>query len=172
MDPIDFIWAIPIFFGLHELEEWNILNWYKKYYVNLPGSTHFSIHLHIVFFCAAGFLLTYVAFQFRQTFLFSLIISFLSGFILYNTFQHIVWTFQLKTYSPGLASAIIALLVIVIVNIILIRNDMIQAPYYALILLFIKPAINTLRIKNEMTPEIRRVHIFFMNMENLLKNRK
>jgi di/tricarboxylate transporter len=174
MDPIHFIWAIPIFFSLHELEEWNILNWYKKYYVNLPGSTNFSIHLHIVFFCIVGFLLTYIAYQFRQTFLFSLVISFLSGFILLNTFQHIVWTFQLKTYSPGLASSIIILFVIVIVNIILIRNNMIQVPFYALILLFILPAINTLKIKNEMTPEIRRVHIFFINIENLFryKNRK
>src|SRR4030042_2408289 len=93
------IWALPIFFSLHELEEWNILDWYKKYYFNLPPSTKCSIHLHIVFFCFMGFLLTYLAYLFRETFLFSLIISFLSCFILLNTFQHIVWTFQLKTYS-------------------------------------------------------------------------
>ncbi len=171
MDPMNFVWAVPVFFSLHELEEWNILNWYKKYYINLPGSTNFSIHLHIIFFCAVGFLLTYIAVQFRQTFVLSLIISFLSGFILLNTFQHIVWTFQLKTYSPGLVSGIIVLFVTVWVNITLIKNAMIQMPYYSLILLFILPAIKTLKIKNEMTPEIRRVHIFFINMENLLRNK-
>jgi hypothetical protein len=170
MDPINFIWAIPIFFSLHELEEWNILDWYKKYYVNLPGSTKFSVHLHIFFFCTVGFLLTYIAYLFRETFLFSLIISFLSGFILLNTFQHIVWTFQLKTYSPGLISSIIMLSVTVFVNIILIRNDMIQILYYALLLVVIIPAINTFKIKNEMTPEIRRVHIFFIKIENFLRN--
>jgi len=37
MDPINIIWAIPIFFSLHELEEWNILKWYKKHYVNFQG---------------------------------------------------------------------------------------------------------------------------------------
>jgi hypothetical protein len=171
MDPINFIWSMPIFFSLHELEEWNILDWYKKHYVNMPGSTKFSVHLHIIFFCALGFLLTYLAYQFRETFLFSLIISFLSGFILLNTFQHVVWTFQLKTYSPGLISGIIILCVTVFVNIILIKNDMIQIPYYALILLVIMPAVNTVKIKNEMTPEIRRVHIFFIKIENLLRNK-
>ena len=170
MDPLNFIWAIPVFFSLHELEEWNILNWYKKYYVNLPGSTDFSIHLHIIFFSAAGFLLTYIAYQFHQTFLFGIIISFISGFILLNTFQHVVWTLQLKTYSPGLASGIVMFSVMVYVNAVLIRNELIQLPYYAIILLFIKPAINTIRIKNEMTPEIRKVHIFFIKIAELLRN--
>lgn len=96
MDSINVIWAIPIFFSLHEFEEWNILDWYKRHYINLPGSTKFSIHLHIIFFCAVGFLLTFIAYQLNQTFFFSLIISFLSGFILLNTFQHIVWQFSLK----------------------------------------------------------------------------
>jgi hypothetical protein len=171
MEPINIIWAIPILLSLHELEEWNILKWYKKYYVNLPGSTNFSIHLHIILFCITGFLLTYISYQFRNTFLFSLIISFLSGFILLNAFQHVVWTFQLKTYSPGLVSGIIILGATIFVNTILIRYEMIQVPYYALILLMIIPAINTLKIKNEMTPEIRRVHIFFIKIENLLRKK-
>ena len=171
MDPINIIWALPIFFSIHEIEEWNILDWYKKYYINMPGSTEFSIHLHIIFFCALGFLLTFLAYLFHETFLFSLIISFLSGFILLNTFQHIFWTIQLKTYSPGLVTAIIFLCVSIFVNIVLLRNNMIQKPYYAILFLIIIPAINTLKIKNEMTPEIRRVHIFFIKIENFLKNK-
>ncbi|MBN2612228.1 MAG: HXXEE domain-containing protein [Bacteroidales bacterium] len=171
MEPVLFIWAIPLFFSLHELEEWNILNWYQKYYVNLPGSTNFSIHLHIIIFCIMAFLLTYIAYLFRETFVFSLIIPFLSGFILFNTFQHIIWTFQLKAYSPGLASAIVMLCVTIFVNIILIKNSLIFLPFYALILLFILPALNTLKVKNEMTPEIRRVHLFFVKIENLIRNR-
>ena len=170
MDPINFIWAIPAFFSLHELEEWNILDWYKKYYINLPGSTKFSVHIHIIFFCAVGFLLTYIAYLFRESLLFSLILSFLSGFILLNTFQHIVWTIQLKIYSPGLISSLIMLIVAVFVNIILIKNNLIQVPYYALIVLVIIPAFNTFKIKNEMTPEIRRVHIFFIKIENFLRS--
>jgi hypothetical protein len=171
MDSIIIIWALPIFFSLHELEEWNILDWYKKYYTKLPPSTKFSIHLHIVFFCLAGFLLTYIAYLFRETFLFSLIISFLSGFILLNTFQHIVWTFQIKAYSPGLVTGLIILCVTIFVNIVLIEKNLIQIPYYAIILLIVFPAIKTIKIKNEMTPEIRRVHNFFIHLEKLLKRK-
>lgn len=170
MNPINLIWAIPILFSIHELEEWNILDWYRKYYVNIPKSTHFSIHLHIVSFCVVGFLLTYVAYHFRETFIFSLIVSFISAFILLNTFQHVVWTLQLKTYSPGLVTGLLAFCVVLFVNVVLIRNHMIQIPYYALLLLVIIPAINTVKIKNEMTPEIRRVHIFFINISNLLRS--
>jgi hypothetical protein len=169
MNTINIIWAIPILFSLHELEEWNILDWYEKHYVNLPGSTKFSIHLHIFFFCVVGFLLTYIAYQFHQTCLFSIIISFFSAFILFNVFQHIVWTIQLRTYSPGLVTGLIMLVVIGIVNYILIKNDLIHIPYYALILLYIFPAINTVKIKREMTPEIRKVHLFFIKIERLLK---
>lgn len=169
MDSINIIWAIPIFFSLHEIEEWNILDWYKKYYVNLPGSTNFSVHLHIIFFCIVGFILTFIAHQFKETFLFSLIIAFLSGFILLNTFQHIIWTFQLRTYSPGLVTSLVMLIVTIFVNYILIRNANIQMQYYVLTLLVIMPAIKTLKIKNEMTTEIRRVHIFFIKMESLIR---
>jgi hypothetical protein len=63
------------------------------------------------------------------------------------------------------------LIVAVFVNIILVKNNMIQVPYYALLVLVIIPAINTVKIKNEMTPEIRRVHIFFIKIENFLRNK-
>src|SRR4030042_495249 len=171
MNPINFVWAVPIFFSIHELEEWNILNCYKKYYVNLPPSTNFSIHLHILTFCIAGFLLTSVAIFFQTTFLFSLIICFLSGFILLNVFQHIVWTIQLKAYSPGLISGLILLAVTAFVNSKLISNNLIQLPFYLIILLAIIPGIKTIKVKNEMTPEISRVHNLFISIENRLKAR-
>jgi hypothetical protein len=171
MNPINYVWAIPIFFSIHELEEWNILNWYKKYYTNLPPSTNFSIHLHIITFCIVGFLLTSIAILFQTTFLFSLIICFLSGFFLLNVFQHVVWTIQLKAYSPGLISGLILLAVTVFVNSKLIANSLIQLPFFAIILLAIIPAVKTIKIRNEMTPEIRRVHNLFISFENRLKTR-
>lgn len=171
MNPINFVWVIPFFFSIHELEEWNILNWYKKYYLSLPPSTNFSIHLHILTFCIAGFILTSIALLFQNTFLFSLIICFLSGFILLNVLQHIVWTIQLKVYSPGLISGLILLTVTVFVNSKLISNSLIQLPFYSIIFLAIIPGIKTIKIKNEMTPEIRRVHNLFISIENILKDR-
>jgi len=171
MNPIYFVWAIPVFFSIHELEEWNILYWYRKYYTNLPPSTGFSIHLHIITFCIVGFMLTTIAVLFQATFLFSLIICFISGFILLNVFQHVNWTIQLKAYSPGLISGLILIVITAVVNYILISNHRIQLPFYAIILLVIIPAINTIKIRREMTPEIRRAHNFFISIENRLKGR-
>jgi hypothetical protein len=170
MNSINLVWAIPIFFSIHELEEWNILNWYKKYYDNLPPSTNFSIHLHIVTFCFVGFLLTSIALLFQTIFLFSLIICFLTGFIILNIFQHIIWTIQLKAYSPGLISGLLLLVITAFVNSELISNNLIQLPFYAIILLTILPAIKTIKTKKEMTPEIKRVHNFFISIEKRLKH--
>jgi hypothetical protein len=171
MNPLLLIWAIPLFFSIHELEEWNILNWYKKYYINLPPSTNFSIHLHILTFCFLGFLLTLIAYLLHSTFIFSLIVAFLSCFILFNTVQHIIWTIQLKVYSPGLVTALILLCVTVFVNIRLISDDLILLPFYALAVFTILPIIKTVKTKKEMTPEIRRAHTLFISLETLLKRK-
>ena len=62
------------------------------------------------------------------------------------------------------------LIVAVFVDILLVENSMVRIPYYALLVLVIIPAINTVKIQNEMTPEIRRVHIIFVKIENFLRN--
>ena len=61
MNSINIIWIIPIFFFIHELEEWNILNWYKKHFINLPDSNETSIRIHIFTLSIAAFLLTFIA---------------------------------------------------------------------------------------------------------------
>lgn len=159
-------------FFIHELEEWNILKWYKKYYNNLPPSTDFSIHIHIFAFGITGFLLTTMAYLFHDSFVFSLIICFISSFILLNVFQHIVWTVQLKTYSPGLVTGLVLLASTVLVNIKLYSSGYIQLPFYLIILLTILSGIKTLKVKNEMTPEIRRVHEFFIAVEKRFRRPK
>ena len=69
-------------------------------------------------------------------------------------------------------TSLIVLCVAVVVNLILIHNNLIQLAFYALILMVIFPALKTIKTKNEMTPEIRRVHIFFSKIETLIKKGK
>ncbi len=38
IDFLTWLWLFTIAFALHELEEWNILNWYQRNYVDLPPS--------------------------------------------------------------------------------------------------------------------------------------
>lgn len=171
INSINIIWLIPIVFTIHEFEEWNILSWYKKYYKNITESTSFSIHLHIIVLSVICFLLIIVAYFLHNTFIFSIIIIFIFSFIVLNTIQHIVWCFQTKSYAPGLITGLISLLINFFINIILIRNNYILFPFYSIFLIIVFPLIKTFKIKLEMTPEVRRVHEFFIFLEKVIKHK-
>lgn len=166
---INYIWIIPVTFSIHEFEEWNILKWYKKYYRNLPNSTDVSIRIHIVVLALISFLLTFIAYIFANMFLFSLIITLMSAFILLNFFQHIIWTIQLKAYSPGLITGLLCFLAVLFVNFVFIANNLVYTPFYLLTGLIILPLRATLRVNGEMTDEVRNVHLFFIKMEKYLR---
>ena len=168
-DLYGYIWIIPLIFSIHELEEWNILKWYKKHYKNMPESTNTSIRIHIIVFSMASFLLTYLAYMARETFIFSIIIVFLSSFLFFNFLQHVIWTVQLKSYSHGLITASLSVIAVVFVNMVLIQNKLISIPFYAIGLLYIPPIVRTVKIKGEMTKEILNVHRFFIKTEKMLK---
>lgn len=169
---MNYIWLIPIAFSVHELEEWNILKWYRKYFSNLPDSSNTSIRIHIVTLSLVAFLLTYLARILSGTFAFSLIIAFLSAFILLNFIQHIIWTAQLRAYSPGLLTSCLSVMVVTLVHIELIQSALFSLPFYALVVFTIMPIRETLKVKGEMTPEIRKVHEFFIKIEKMLRRGK
>ncbi len=166
---LNYVWFIPIIFSIHEFEEWNILKWYKKYYKNLPESTNTSIRIHIVALSITSFFLTYLAYVLNGTFLYSLLIAFLSAFIFLNVFQHIIWTVQFRAYSPGLITGIISIIVVLFVNIELVLNTHFNRLFYFIIVLTILPIRGTLKVKGEMTAEIRKVHNFFIKTEKILR---
>ncbi len=166
---LNYIWLIPIIFSIHEIEEWNILKWYQKYYRNLPESTNTSIRIHIVVLSLVSFLLTYVAYVLNETFLYSLIVAFLASFIFLNLVQHIIWTVQLRAYSLGLITGILSFLVTIFVNIELVQNTHFNPLFYGIIVFTVLPIRETMRVKGEMTPEVRKVHHFFIKIEKILR---
>lgn len=166
---LNYVWLIPIIFSIHEFEEWDILKWYKKYYKNLPESTNTSVRIHIVTLSIASFFLTSLAYILNGTFLYSLIVAFLSAFIFLNVFQHIIWTVQFRAYSPGLITGIISIIVVLFVNIELVQNTHLNPLFYSIIVLTIVPIRGTLRANGEMTAEIRKVHNFFIKIEKILR---
>ena len=155
---IELIWIIPISFFIHELEEWNILRWYKKYYKNLPESTNLSIRLWIVFISILIFLLISLAYVLKSTFIFSILVIFITTFIIVNTIQHFILTFQFKTYSHGLITALLCTICTTYVNVVFIINGLLLTPFYIIFALSFLPIINTLKAKNEMTSEVRWAH--------------
>ncbi|MBN2039347.1 MAG: HXXEE domain-containing protein [Spirochaetes bacterium] len=168
INSVNVIWLIPVLFSIHELEEWNILNWYKKYYADLPASTNTSIRIHILTISLAAILLTFIAWI-SPIIIRSIIVIFLTGFILTNTIQHVIWTFQYKAYAPGLTTAILCMIIFTLVNIILVKNEMILVPIYLILLPGIPTVIKTVKSKHQMTPEIRRLHELFIKAERYLR---
>ena len=163
------IWVIPVLFSIHEFEEWNILKWYKKHYTNLPDSTNYSIHLHIIVLSTVSYLLTFTAYLLKDTFVFDFIIFFLTCFILFNITQHIIWTIQLKAYSVGLITGIVCLSFCIFIDTIFMINNKLNPLYFTMVLIFVIPIINTAKVKGEMTKEVLNVHIFFRGIEKRIK---
>jgi hypothetical protein len=54
---VDFIaglWVFIVAFALHEAEEWNIMRWYQRNYVDLPPTTDRAARTWIVFISMVG----------------------------------------------------------------------------------------------------------------------
>jgi hypothetical protein len=166
---IELIWIIPITFFIHELEEWNILRWYKRHYRNLPESTNLSIRLWIVFISIVIFLFILLAYILQATFIFSMFLILVSTFIIVNTIQHIIWTFQYKAYSHGLTTALLCAICIVYVNLVFIINGLLILPFYGIFALSILPIIKTLKSKHEITSEVRKAHEIGILLERVVK---
>jgi len=160
---------IPLVFTIHELEEWNILTWYKKHYKNIPYSTNLSIRIWIICISLLIFIVTIVAVKFiHSVFLFSPLFIAISTFILTNIIQHVIWTIQYKDYSVGLSTAMVLLAVIIVVHANLIINHYINVWFYVISLYMVVPIIKTLRRPHVMTPEIRGIHNLGITLEKLL----
>lgn len=54
-------WSIPVILTFHELEEWNIMKWYKQYYIDLPPFNNLTIRTWLLFISLVGFLWTYIS---------------------------------------------------------------------------------------------------------------
>lgn len=160
---------LSFMFALHELEEWNILRWYRKHYKSLPKSTDMSVRIWIIFISILIFALTAIALVLIDNkFVFSFLIVGISAFMLTNIIQHVIWTIQYRDYSVGLSTAILLLAVITYVHFNLINARVINLWFYMLLSYTIVPIVKTMRSPHVMTPEIRGVHNLGIALERLL----
>ena len=63
------LWLLPLAFALHELEEWNILDWYRQYWTNVDAElmTQRTVRTHLVWSSVLGFLWTVIATRFKRS---------------------------------------------------------------------------------------------------------
>jgi len=167
----EFIWALPIGWALHEMEEWNIISWYQRHFVNPPEMTSLSV-LSLLFFSAlVGFVWTFIASLFRNpkvTAGILLLFFILAAFM--NAIQHISWTVMFNAYSPGVLSSV--LLIIPSVSYVTSRclSERLLPKWYIIILylLTIPRIIETVRYGNEVMPMFERLYGFANWLTKLL----
>lgn len=165
------IWIIPLVHMLHELEEWNIMKWYKSTYTDLPGSTASSIRLWLIIVSVIGFIYTAVPFYIGNL---SAAAYLIEVFVIYTTFngcQHIYWTFAFRKYSPGVIFSSIGILCGILVTLKALGESYVN-PVAAtvLYLLIIPKMLETVKAENTMVKEIRAIHELSLKIENKLKH--
>ena len=159
-DSIEFshlIWVIPVVQLIHELEEWNILKWYKENYVDLPDSTNLSIRVWILFFSLFVYVWITLCFFIPNRMMLIILVSLLIMITTQNGLQHLYWLFYFKKYAPGVVSFVILLLPL---NTYIVYRILKQGllPFWLLIIimaLIIPGLIETIRARNRMIKVVR-----------------
>lgn len=154
------MWIIPLIFFFHEMEEWNILDWYHSTYRTPPPSTKLSTRIWMCLISVWGFVITAISYIIPNTMISAMVILFLVVFTTFNGLQHIYWTIAFKKYAPGViwsSMGIIAGLVVTVVS--LAQNQGLMIYILLLYLIAIPKMIQTIRAKNSLTKTFYKLHV-------------
>jgi hypothetical protein len=107
---LSLLWIFVITFALHELEEWNILRWYQRNYVDLPPSSHKAVRTWIVFVILVGIIWCAVATIPGDPVFAAYVFLPAIAVAMQNALQHIFWLFHFKQYAPGIITSVFCLI--------------------------------------------------------------
>lgn len=157
---------IPICFLLHELEEWYILDWYNRFYIDMPDSTNLSVRLWILFISMVGFLLTGLTLLPKSSKITAYLIVPLIVLTIANGLQHVFWIFYFKAYAPGaFFGGLIGVSLGLYIVIRAIGEKLIPFWYPMLFIPYLtKVLISTVEAGNTLSPSIRAIHEFGIRM--------
>ncbi len=164
------IWLLPIAVALHEAEEWNILRWEQRNFINLPAKTHTSVRTFLVFFTLLGFLWTALAaLPHNPRIAAFMILPFAAGAFL-NTLQHLFYTIYFREYAPGVITSVVLYLPISgYLTARAIRENLVPVVYVVvLVILAILGLIQTIKAGNTFTPTFRAISHFGMALSKWL----
>lgn len=160
IDFLVWLWIFAIAYAFHELEEWNILRWYQRNYVDLPPATDRTVRIWIVFFilivfvwCAVSTLpgnRVFAAYAFLPTI----------AVAMQNALQHVYWLFSFRQYAPGAVTSVVFLIPFgSYVTIQAVRQSYVSIWYVAILAIAMIPGLlQTVKAKNKMTSQIRSIH--------------
>jgi hypothetical protein len=162
LNAIDFrylIWLFPFILLFHELEEWNILKWYKENYEDLPNFTNLSIRIWIFGLSIFGFISTAVCFYIPIISVSAFLLSLFILLTFQNGLQHLYWTIYFKKYAPGIVTSVLVVIPFDIYTFYRIIEEELLPIWFLLVIIIIIPGlIETFKAKNRMTKGIRSIH--------------
>jgi len=171
IDFLTWLWLFVIAFAFHEMEEWKILRWYQRNYLDLPPSTNKAVRVWIVFVILVGFVWcaaatlpgdpVFAAFMFLPA----------VAVAIQNALQHVYWLFLFKQYAPGIITSVILLIPSgVYLAVRAVWQNFVPVWYLGFLFLLLIPGlVQTVQAKNRMTKQIRAIHHLGIKITELLE---
>ncbi len=163
--PIGFLtaaWAFPLAVTLHEFEEWNIIPWYRRNYVDLPPLTDRGIRAWIVFSSVLAFLWTGAAVLPGNPALAAWALLLAFALMSQNALLHVYWLFRFRQYAPGVVtSAVLLMPAIAYLAAEAVQEGYVPSWYIAVLIALQVPGLaQAVRAGNRMLPSFRALHAF------------
>ncbi|MCP4130184.1 MAG: HXXEE domain-containing protein [bacterium] len=160
------VWVFPVIFLFHELEEWNIMEWYNRFYIDMPPSTDLSVRIWMIGIGITGFLLTGLALRFKNTKITAYLMVPLIAFTVSNGLQHIYWLFLFKAYAPGVIfGGFLGVTAGIYLIYRTVREDLVKAWFPVLFVPYIVHVMaGTVQAGNTLSPSIRAIHELMINV--------
>ena len=158
-------------FALHEIEEWNILRWYQRNYVEMPPSTDRAVRAWIIFVILVGFAWCGVATLPGNPVLAAYVFLPAIAVATQNALQHVYWTFYFKQYAPGIITAVFGLIPIgAYIAVQAVWQRYVPTWYVGILLLLLIPGlVQTVKAENRMTAQIRAIHHLGIRLAGLFE---
>lgn len=177
LNNIDFpklIWLVPIILFLHEMEEWNILTWYRRHQIELPeGMTNLDVRTWLLFISLVGLIWALVSLITKNKKISAYIIIPAIFICLVNCIQHLVLVFSYQEYTPGFIFAFIIGVPIYLYIIIRALRDKLIPLWYPIVfavIILIPSALEAARSLQGTTTSksLESIHVFAMWLSHKL----
>jgi drug/metabolite transporter (DMT)-like permease len=136
-------WLLPVAFAFHELEEWNIVAWYRRYWSNVDPAivNQRNSWTWLAFASLFGFLWTFLATRPRNPKIaFHILLVFFVA-VFSHCLAHIYWQFSLGVYAPGVVTSVLLIIPITAyVSYRAIREGLVSIVYVAVLLAMTLPS--------------------------------
>lgn len=164
------MWIMPAALTVHELEEWNIKDWYTANFVGAPDTPEYAIRAILVMVTAVGMLVTTIACFFRSSSIAAYIT--LTFFILVafnNSIQHIYWQLAWGVYAPGVISAsALNIPIILLVTLHAYVNNLVKPTFLVVAYATCIPVLVAVMQQGREFPALMlRAHHFGMQLSNI-----